>query len=235
MATIDTQAALCASLSCGYVYEDSTAEITGMTVTDLDVSITGTGLSTTITSVKFGETDCLVTLNDATSISCTLESPMRAGTWKPHVKDSKGLLPRMTGLAGHTVGLVIDSVAPTTNLNPAGGNIITITGSGFPSRADTTGVSLDINGAPCKLVTSTSTEMTCRTSRFSNGRRRLQFGDLQFNLFFFNMIEALQLTPDEFFELITASETVEETPNPMTIESMTPTSASPILIETFVI
>ena len=228
MATIDSQAALCASLSCGYVFENPTAEVAAMTVAGQDVSITGTGLSTTIASVKIGGTDCAVTSNNASTVSCTLESPLRAGTWKPEVRDAKGLLPNAAGIAGHSVPLVVDSVYPTAELNPAGGNIITITGSGFPSRIDAEGVTLEISNAPCKIRTSTPTEMTCETRRFSDQRRRLQISSFQFSMRF------MPIMFGEFVDLTSETE-VTETEIPMEIESISPATASPILMETLVI
>ena len=130
---IDTQAALCSSQDCGYLYEDPTSEITAMTVTDLNVSITGTLLPTDIQSVNIGYTDCGSITSDETTITCTLASSMIAGSWKPEVRDAKGLLPVAEALVALTVPLTVTSVSPSTLLNPSGGDMLTIYGTGFPS------------------------------------------------------------------------------------------------------
>lgn len=162
MVTIDDQVALCASLACGYTYEAPIAEVTGMTVTDQEVAITGTDFSSDIDSVTVGYTGCTVTSNDATSIACTLDYPLIAGTWLPEVKDVKGLFPVDDTLLGHTVALVVTSVTPNSNLNPAGGDTIVIVGSGFPSVTTIGDAVLSVtfdDGAMCDLTSSTPTEM----------------------------------------------------------------------------
>ena len=59
----------------------------------------------------------------------------RAGSHKAEVRVSSGLLPYANGVADITIPLIVSSVSPTT-VNPLGGAIITILGSGFPIEKD---------------------------------------------------------------------------------------------------
>ena len=167
--------AVCATLNCGYSYEESTAEVLTMTVNNLDVSFTGTNMPLDLASVTLGHTNCVIASSDATSISCTLVTPLFAGTWLPEIKDSKGLLPLAVGFAGQTVSLVVSNVTPATDLNPAGGDIITITGSGFPSVISLSSSIFSVmfdDGNVCTLTASSPTQMQCLTEGFSVSRRR---------------------------------------------------------------
>lgn len=110
MVTIDDQAALCTSLACDYTYVEPTTELTSMTVSGLDVVIAGTDLPTVIDAVTLGFTPCSVTASDTTSIACTLESDLMAGTWSPQVTDANGLLPVAGSLTPAEVALVIADV-----------------------------------------------------------------------------------------------------------------------------
>jgi hypothetical protein len=55
----------------------------------------------------------------------------RAGTHKAKVRVSSGLLPYASGVSDITIPLTVSSATPTV-VNPLGGAIITITGTGFP-------------------------------------------------------------------------------------------------------
>lgn len=174
--TVDGMDALCTTLSCDYVYEPVTEEISSMVVSGLSVTIGGTNLPSAIASVTVADTNCVVSSNDATTISCDLASPLIAGDWKPVVKHAKGLIPNASTLAATSVPLVVSSISPKTNLNPAGGVLMTIAGSGFPSSIDNANVKLDFSdGRICDIESCTPTEMTCRT-RAGNPNRRMLFG-----------------------------------------------------------
>ena len=112
--------ALCKNLNCGYSYQDSTAELTAMTVTDSDVVITGSSLPTDLVSVYIGLTPCTISSNDETTISCTLNNAVMFGTHYPEVRDANGLLPVSDGLVPYEVTLVVDSTDPAIDVNPAG-------------------------------------------------------------------------------------------------------------------
>ena len=164
---IDGHAALCGTLECGFTYEDPVSEVTDMQVNGLDVTLTGTALSTDIVSVTLGYTNCVVTSNDEASIACTLESPLFAGSWEPEVRDVKGLYPTAPSLTAVEVDLLVASVSPTSGYNPAGGDKIMIAGSGFPSSILDTLMSVTFDdGTICDLMTISASEMMCRTRSF---------------------------------------------------------------------
>jgi hypothetical protein len=123
-----------------------------MSVAGTAVTIAGTNLPSTLASVTVAEINCAITSNDATTISCTLASPLIAGDWTPVVKDAKGLIPNASTIAATSVPLVVTNVTPKTNLNPAGGELITITGSGFSSSAGNSNVKTDFSdGTICDI------------------------------------------------------------------------------------
>ena len=75
----------------------------------------------------------------------------------------------MTNFVKHSVDLVVNSITPSTDLNPMGEDDITIDGSGFASRTDLDASVISLtfdDGSICKLLSSTATQMVCRTSRF---------------------------------------------------------------------
>jgi len=228
---IDDMEALCTTLNCGYVYEAPAGTVDEMTVTGTSVTITGTTMPTDLASITIGNTDCAISgANDATTIACTLASPLYGGSWSPHVKDAKGLVPLVAGFVPHVVTPTVDSISPETGLNPAGGNIITITGTGFPSGVVATSIlALTFeNGNACEMATSTTTEITCITTGFSPESRRMlttTFNPVAFIIKFMTDAKlSLEFTKFEF----------NVTPEAQTkiVTSITPAIASPILYKT---
>lgn len=49
---------------------------------------------------------------------------------------SSGIIPVDPAVVTHNVDLVLDSISPST-LNPAGGELVTVYGSGFPAATGT--------------------------------------------------------------------------------------------------
>ena len=80
--------AVCAKLACGYTYVEPDAEVLTMTVSSLDVSFTGTSMPLDLTSVTIGYTDCVIVSSSDTAISCTLATPLFAGTWIPEIRNA---------------------------------------------------------------------------------------------------------------------------------------------------
>ena len=71
--------------------------------------------------------------------------------------------------------VTVSSVSPDTDLNPAGGDTMVITGTGFPSviSIDENALSLAFDdGTLCDLTSATPTEMQCVTRAFDLERRR---------------------------------------------------------------
>ena len=61
---------------------------------------------------------------------------MPAGDWMPLVSLPHGKVKIDEAVLPLTVDLVVSNVAPKVNLNPAGGDTITIDGEGFPESLD---------------------------------------------------------------------------------------------------
>lgn len=80
---IDGVPAACASLNCDYLYANSVAEITAISLTGLDLSITGTGfVDAELIDVRLGEVSCgPTTPTSATLIECTLMNAPAAGSY----------------------------------------------------------------------------------------------------------------------------------------------------------
>lgn len=129
--------------------------------------------------VKFGDVSCEITSSTANMITCTLgvgqvgQKPLSI-----EVLDY--------GIATITNDLYINYTMSLAHVMPtsgsvAGGTIITITGYGF--LQDTTScpttnntmlcsdwtISVDINGQSCSILSTNSTDITCRTSMGSAG------------------------------------------------------------------
>ena len=80
--------------------------------------------------------------------------------------DANGLTPLAADLVAIDVPLVVDSVTPYTDLNQLGGDILTITGSGFDVVTTSTEISFNDN-TKCNLLTSSATEITCEVDGFA--------------------------------------------------------------------
>lgn len=130
---IDDYPALCATTECGYVYETTDALITGVAVTGTNVVLTGVSFPVDdIISIKFGQELCVTSSTSETSITCDLESAWVGGSWFPKILTSKGLVPYDDStVTAYVVTPTIDSYTPTI-FNPAGGETVVLTGTGYP-------------------------------------------------------------------------------------------------------
>jgi hypothetical protein len=178
--TIDDQEALCVKFDCGYTYETPTGEITTLAVdhSTRKVTLEGTNLPTDLTAITLGYINCVIDTSTNTDIlvECVLDDPLIAGKWKPKVYDAKGILPVSDSLIEETVALVVTSITPDTNVNPAGGDEITITGSGFPSSLTVGNIAFSLvfneDGTICDLISTTPTQMVCKPRAFNLSTRR---------------------------------------------------------------
>lgn len=76
--------------------------------------------------------------------------------------DEFGQIPLGKGVEPQIVEMVVSSViVPEVGVNPYGGDILTIKGTGFQMEKDRVWVSLD-SWATCSLLTVTSEILTCR-------------------------------------------------------------------------
>lgn len=162
-----------------------------------------------------------------------MADPWVGGEWAPEVRDAYGLAPIASGFSTYLVDIVVSSVTPDTELNQAGGQELIITGSGFPASMTTEhsvviSFSDGIDTSYCSITSMTPTEIHCVTQPFetsSNRRRRLSRR---------NLLDTTDLTiviggDSSLPTGLSLAETNFE------VESITPNSASPILVETLVI
>jgi hypothetical protein len=126
----------------------------------------------------------------------------------------------------HSVDLVVTTVLPNADLCPAGGDELVITGSGYPSvttlGGDVITIKFDDNTL-CDLIGSTPTEMRCVTRRFDPAftpdRRELAFGSFvrKLTVMATNLVAMLDVALNS---------------DPLKVDSITPSTASPILWST---
>ena len=146
-----------------------------MNVNTLSVDIIGTNLPTDIDQVTVGSSGCTIVSNDGSTLTCTLDSPCMAGDFEPDVRNPQGSIPVVSGFTKYNVALVVSTVTPDSALNPAGGDVLTINGSGFPSVTTAANFRIEFDdGTPCDLVSAAPTVMTCMTQAFDPNARRRQ-------------------------------------------------------------
>ena len=126
----------CPKLDCTFSYAATAPEITDF---DYDtgsrlLNIRGTNFDRrTIESIEFGGEPCESMSKTSTEVNCTLPNSPVGGVYQPEVIYEEGvwMLPAKT----ITIDYTITSVTPST-LNPSGGQLLTITGSGFPKTLE---------------------------------------------------------------------------------------------------
>jgi hypothetical protein len=67
----------------------------------------------------------------STQITCDVV-PVAGNGWSPIVTDDMGIIPVIAGATLKNIGLTVSSVDLTSNINPYGGTILTLTGTGMP-------------------------------------------------------------------------------------------------------
>ena len=227
MVQVDEYPVLCGKLNCNFVYSEQASEITAFTVTGQSVSITGTSLPSELVSVSLGRLPCAVVSNSETQITCDLDYPVPAGSWIPIVRDEFGLIKVADTVTYLEVAIIVTSIEPKTDLNPAGGNIITITGQNFPATLESAeDLTIVLGGTTgCELLSVSPTEITCRTEAFStSSRRRLQLALETFDL-------SLTLATDANNVVYTDSG-FDLNASPLQTVSITPSQISPIAFTT---
>ena len=167
LVVVDDLESLCINLNCDYAYEVSSAEITAQTYAEDTklLTITGTSLPTADATVKFGGVTCASPTLGETEITCTLPNAPRGGDHKAEVRDSKGLIPYASGVADITIAITVTNVSPSA-ANALGGDVLTVTGTGFPIDKQFVTVSFD-DGTSCNVLTSTETQITCEVVEMS--------------------------------------------------------------------
>ena len=156
---------VCPEFNCDYVYVDTTALITGQTLSGDTLTITGTNLPTSDVAVGLANSQCGTVTATSGQITCTLTTPAAAGSWDVKVTDASGLIPVDASVAKINVGLTVTSISPSTDLNQLGGDILTLEGTGFDSITDNTQIAFS-DGTTCDVISTTSSSLECMVSGF---------------------------------------------------------------------
>ena len=157
---------VCPEFNCDFLYIEPTSQITSQSLTNgVDLTIQGTALPTENIRVLLANSECQTITASETEITCSLADLPAAGTWDVQVIDYRGLIPLDENLDCIDVDLVVDSISPNSDLNQLGGDVLTLTGTGFdPVTTDTTVVFSD--GTICIVEAATSTELLCTVDGF---------------------------------------------------------------------
>lgn len=163
---VDGVPAACANLNCDYLYVNSPAKVTAMSLSGITLTVTGTNLPTKLIDVRLGDVGCGATSGTATSITCTLKKKPAAGTYNTvQVLSSDGFVP-VASVTPITVPLSTVSVTPNLNLNRFGGDVLTITGTGFPMKIENVAVTF-IDNTRCTILETSETYVKCKTEKFN--------------------------------------------------------------------
>jgi hypothetical protein len=166
LVNVDGISAACANLDCDYLYVDTTAQVTGQSLSGNTLTITGTDLPTDLLDVKLGDVGCGPTTGTSTSITCNLLKGAAAGTYpKVEVISVDGVVPLSFTAMPISVTLQTIGFSPNTNLSQDGGDVITIQGSGLPQRIDQVDVTFSDN-SKCTVISVSDTEIQCITDGF---------------------------------------------------------------------
>ena len=168
MVTVDDIEAVCASLDCGFNYVEPEANISDFNLVGTTLTITGSGFTNPIRKITLSNIECTgIQVVDPTSITC--EVVPVAGSWKPVVIDSNGLIP-IDSTSTIEVELQITSITPNADLNPYGGTYLTIEGNNLP-QSITDGTILMIafeDGTQCTVESTSTTQIVCITEEFAS-------------------------------------------------------------------
>ena len=155
--------AVCPEFNCDYTYIDTDKIITAQSLTNgVDIQIIGTGLPTSEIAIEFANVYCLydTIVATETQIDCTLNAMPAAGSWDVKLIDYRGLIPLDSAIVKLDVALVIDSISPDSLLNQLGGDILTLTGSGFDDGLSNTTIFFSDNTS-CDAFDATPTTLKC--------------------------------------------------------------------------
>jgi len=116
--------------------------------------------------VVLGNAECGTVTASATEITCSLKHFAAAGSWDVQVIDNNGLSIIADGTAKIDVTLSVTSISPNNNLNMLGGEVITITGTGFDADTSATTVKFPSDSTDCNVESATPTEIKCKIAGF---------------------------------------------------------------------
>ena len=134
----------------------SSPVVSAVSASGSTLTITGTSLGSSSSSVMLADSACTVTAGSDTSITCTL--PSLAGGSYPVVVNNPDLGNSNDDVT-HEVELLLNSLSPSTG-SFGGGTSITLSGAGF-STAESRAVT--VCGVRAKVESSTTTSLTVLT------------------------------------------------------------------------
>lgn len=222
---VDDMPALCTGLNCNFSYFVGNSIIDDFSLSGNRLSISGSNFDD-ILKVEMGHIACNNVASSSTSITCDLEGKLPAGSWWPSVIEDKGKVQVESSVSPEVVNMIISNVDPKIDLNPAGGNIMTITGDNFPPTLDSRyqfAITLD-GKTRCVPFETSYTEVKCETEPFTSSRRRnLAASDFDMSMSLIGDGGPVEET-DGGFGL---------TDTPVTASSLNPSRLAPIAFTTF--
>ena len=166
LVTVNGIEGLCPNFNCDYLYKTAPSEITAQALANnVEITVAGTSLPTADVRVVLGNVACGTVTATETSITCTLAESPAAGSWDVEVYEPKGRVPLATGVAKIDVALVVTAISPNTGLNQLGGDVLTLTGTGFDKVMTNVAVAFS-DSTTCAVQTSTATQVTCLVNGF---------------------------------------------------------------------
>ena len=140
----------------------------------------------------------------------------------PFITDTNGLVKLDSNVEPEVIALAITGVTPKVDVNPAGGQIFTITGTNFPNNIDDVTLTILFNSETrCVPISVTPTEIQCKSEKFTQTSRRMLV-DI-----------GLEITIEDDAGGATASDTgFALDPDPISVESVSPPTVSPIEFRT---
>lgn len=150
---------------CGFKYIDDVSEITAASLAGSVLTIDGTLLKGG--TVRFAGRGCSVATDTEIQVVCTLGGAPVAGSHDVEMLKTNGRV--KSSATKIDVGVVITSTDPADSLSETGGEVLTITGTGYPATiAESKGMTVKIDTSDCLILTTHSTQITCKTKPFTS-------------------------------------------------------------------
>jgi len=168
MISVEGMPAVCHSLKCGYKYVAPIASISSFTHSGTTLTINGVNLPSKVNSILFSHVPCEnIQYVSSSQLTCTV-TPVAGNGWYPVVTDDKGLIPVDPAATLKNIPVTVSAVSPNSNLNPWGGTIVTITGTGMPqniNKEDSYSVTFS-GGNKCSVISVAATQIRCIPEKF---------------------------------------------------------------------
>lgn len=116
--------------------------------------------------IRLGPVGCTPQSLSADTIVCQLDDTRVTGEWKARIVTIYGLIPNEISTT-IDVPVVADSIAPDTDVNYLGGDVMTISGDSFGYDESVIEITY-ADGTICDVTSVTMTEITCVNRKFSS-------------------------------------------------------------------